>query len=103
MSALESKTLDSKIEMDILDALDEIKAYNERHERVIERSSGQEKPAEGREGARRDDRIQAGPGRARRRRETAPAGRRRTRRQRRLRCSPRRTPRGRRRHRRPSC
>merc|ERR1719324_1088029 len=34
MSALESKTLDSKIEMDILDALDEIKAYNERHERV---------------------------------------------------------------------
>ena len=40
MSALESKTLDSKIEMDILDALDEIKAYNERHERVDGRSSG---------------------------------------------------------------
>merc|ERR1719263_2001421 len=34
MSALESKTLDSKIEMDILDALDEIKAYNERVDRA---------------------------------------------------------------------
>ncbi|KAJ1448009.1 hypothetical protein M885DRAFT_540646 [Pelagophyceae sp. CCMP2097] len=34
MAALESKTLDSKIEMDILDALDEIKAFNEGHEKV---------------------------------------------------------------------
>ena len=46
MSALESKTLDSKIEMDILDALDEIKAYNERHERVDRAELGSaQKPA----------------------------------------------------------
>lgn len=34
MKALENRALDSKIEMDILDALDEIKASNQRHERV---------------------------------------------------------------------
>lgn len=34
MKALESRTLDSKIEMDILDALDEIKAVNQRHSRL---------------------------------------------------------------------
>jgi len=34
MKALENKTIDSKVELDILDALDEIKAINQRHERV---------------------------------------------------------------------
>jgi len=34
MKALENRTLDSKLEMDVLDALDEIKAINQRHERV---------------------------------------------------------------------
>ena len=34
MKTLENRTLDSKIEMDILDALDEMKAINQRHERV---------------------------------------------------------------------
>ena len=34
MKALENRTLDSKVEMDVLDALDEIKAINQRHERV---------------------------------------------------------------------
>jgi len=34
MKSLENRTLDSKIEMDVLDALDEIKAVNQRHERV---------------------------------------------------------------------
>jgi hypothetical protein len=34
MKALEYRTLDSKLEMDVLDALDEIKAINQRHERV---------------------------------------------------------------------
>ena len=47
MSALESKTLDSKIEMDILDALDEIKAYNERHERVDRAESNLANPTTG--------------------------------------------------------
>jgi len=31
---LENRTLDSKIEMDVLDALDAIKAVNQRHERI---------------------------------------------------------------------
>jgi hypothetical protein len=34
MKSLESRTFDSKLEMDVLDALDEIKAINQRHERV---------------------------------------------------------------------
>lgn len=34
MKALENRTLDSKNEIDVLDALDEIKAVNQRHERV---------------------------------------------------------------------
>lgn len=34
MRALENRTLDSKIEMDVMDALDAIKAVNQRHERV---------------------------------------------------------------------
>lgn len=34
MKALENKTMDNKVEMDILDALDEIKAINQRHHRV---------------------------------------------------------------------
>jgi hypothetical protein len=34
MKALENKTLDNKLEMDVLDALDEIKAINQRHEKV---------------------------------------------------------------------
>lgn len=34
MKALENRTLDSKLEMDVLDALDEIKSINQRHERV---------------------------------------------------------------------
>lgn len=34
MKALENRTLDSKIEMEIMDALDEIKAANRRHEAV---------------------------------------------------------------------
>jgi len=34
MKALENRTIDSKIEMDVLDALDEIKAINQRHERI---------------------------------------------------------------------
>ena len=34
MKTLENRTVDSKREMDILDALDEIKAINQRHERV---------------------------------------------------------------------
>jgi hypothetical protein len=34
MKALENRTMDSKIEMDVLDALDEIKAINQRHERI---------------------------------------------------------------------
>ena len=34
MKALENRTLDSKNEIDVLDALDEIKAVNQRHERI---------------------------------------------------------------------
>ena len=34
MKALENRTLDSKVEMDILDTLDEIKAVNQRHEHI---------------------------------------------------------------------
>ena len=34
MKALENRTLDNKIEMDVLDALDEIKSINKRHEKV---------------------------------------------------------------------
>ena len=34
MRALENRTIDSKLEMDVLDALDEIKTINQRHERV---------------------------------------------------------------------
>lgn len=34
MKALEHKTMDNKMEMDVLDALDEIKAINQRHRRV---------------------------------------------------------------------
>ena len=56
MSALESKTLDSKIEMDILDALDEIKAYNERHERVDRAELGSaQKPANEMSAKERDE------------------------------------------------
>mmetsp|Transcript_20403 Transcript_20403/g.53138 ORF Transcript_20403/g.53138 Transcript_20403/m.53138 type:complete len:279 (+) Transcript_20403:238-1074(+) len=56
MSALESKTLDSKIEMDILDALDEIKAYNERHERVDRAELGSaQKPADAMSAKERDE------------------------------------------------
>merc|ERR1719506_613027 len=56
ISALESKTLDSKIEMDILDALDEIKAYNERHERVDRAELGSaQKPADEMSAKERDE------------------------------------------------
>merc|ERR1719311_1255126 len=56
MSALESKTLDSKIEMDILDALDEIKAYTERHERVDRAELGSaQKPADEMSAKERDE------------------------------------------------
>jgi len=34
MKALENRTVDNKQEMDVLDALDEIKAINQRHERI---------------------------------------------------------------------
>lgn len=34
MKQLENRTLDSKIELEIMDALDEIKAVNRRHEAV---------------------------------------------------------------------
>lgn len=34
MKSLENRTMDSKMEMDVLDALDEIKAMNQRYERV---------------------------------------------------------------------
>eukprot|EP01039_Chlorochromonas_danica_P000030 gene30-33_t len=34
MKALENRTLDNKMEMDVLDALDEIKAMNQKHNRV---------------------------------------------------------------------
>eukprot|EP01037_Dinobryon_pediforme_P020327 gene20327-20920_t len=34
MKALENRTIDNKVEMDVLDALDEIRAINQRHERV---------------------------------------------------------------------
>jgi len=34
IKALENRALDSKLELDVLDALDEIKAINQRHERV---------------------------------------------------------------------
>jgi len=34
MKSLENRTIDSKIEMDVLDGLDEIRAINQRHERI---------------------------------------------------------------------
>ena len=34
MKSLENRTIENKIEMDVLDALDEIKAINQRHERI---------------------------------------------------------------------
>lgn len=34
MKSLENRTMDSKVEMDVLDALDEIKSINQRHQRV---------------------------------------------------------------------
>ena len=34
MKALENRTIDNKVEMDVLDALDEIRAINQRHERI---------------------------------------------------------------------
>jgi hypothetical protein len=35
MKSLENRTLDSKLEMDVLDTLDEIKAMNQRHESIL--------------------------------------------------------------------
>jgi hypothetical protein len=53
MKSLENRTLDSKLEMDVLDTLDEIKAMNQRHERVDTESILQQREERAVETARR--------------------------------------------------